>query len=173
MLSAKEVIAEKGIDKAGINYIADKAGINKVLIYRYFGGWNGLVEEVCKSLLNEIRPNKFETRITLHTVEKYLLMYYSLLNENEAFYQIIFWLQSNKDSIIGQKINQLMQDELNFIFSNVNSPYTALIRLMHAGIVYNRVMHSDHTIPFDEQLQGIFEILSNPFCRKSCFCYKN
>ncbi|GAB3896236.1 TetR/AcrR family transcriptional regulator [Spirosoma agri] len=39
-----EVMAERGTEKAGINAVAEKAGVNKVLIYRYFGGWNGLLE---------------------------------------------------------------------------------------------------------------------------------
>ena len=39
-----DVIAERGTEKAGINAVAEKAQVNKVLIYRYFGGWNGLVE---------------------------------------------------------------------------------------------------------------------------------
>ncbi|RYF68569.1 MAG: TetR/AcrR family transcriptional regulator, partial [Cytophagaceae bacterium] len=39
-----DVMAEKGTKKAGINAVAEKAGVNKVLIYRYFGGWNGLLE---------------------------------------------------------------------------------------------------------------------------------
>ena len=39
----EEVIAERGIEGLGINRIAEKAGVSKVLIYRYFGGIDGLV----------------------------------------------------------------------------------------------------------------------------------
>jgi len=39
-----DVMAERGTEKAGINAVAERAGVNKVLIYRYFGGWNGLLE---------------------------------------------------------------------------------------------------------------------------------
>ena len=39
-----EVMAERGTEKAGINAVAERADVNKVLIYRYFGGWNGLLE---------------------------------------------------------------------------------------------------------------------------------
>ena len=39
----EEVIAERGIKGAGINRIAEKAGVSKVLIYRYFGGMEGLI----------------------------------------------------------------------------------------------------------------------------------
>ena len=37
------VIAERGLDGVGVNRIADKAGVSKVLIYRYFGSVEGLI----------------------------------------------------------------------------------------------------------------------------------
>lgn len=37
-------ITENGFDKLGINRISSRAGVNKVLIYRYFGNLNGLVK---------------------------------------------------------------------------------------------------------------------------------
>jgi AcrR family transcriptional regulator len=37
-------ITENGFDKLGINRISSRAGVNKVLIYRYFGDLNGLVK---------------------------------------------------------------------------------------------------------------------------------
>jgi AcrR family transcriptional regulator len=38
------LIAEEGADSLGINRIARRSGVNKVLIYRYFGGLDGLVQ---------------------------------------------------------------------------------------------------------------------------------
>ncbi len=40
----EEVLAEQGIEGVGINLIAEKAAVSKVLIYRYFGGLPGLIE---------------------------------------------------------------------------------------------------------------------------------
>lgn len=39
-----ELMSDVGTAQSGINGVAQRAGVNKVLIYRYFGGWNGLVE---------------------------------------------------------------------------------------------------------------------------------
>ena len=39
----EEVVAERGVEGIGINRIAEKAGVSKVLIYRYFGGLEGLL----------------------------------------------------------------------------------------------------------------------------------
>jgi AcrR family transcriptional regulator len=44
----EEVIAEKGIAGVGVNRIAEKAGVSKVLIYRYFGGLDGLLVHYVK-----------------------------------------------------------------------------------------------------------------------------
>ncbi|GAA4403888.1 TetR/AcrR family transcriptional regulator [Nibrella viscosa] len=39
-----QIIHNEGIDEVGINRIANRAGVNKILIYRYFGGLNGLMD---------------------------------------------------------------------------------------------------------------------------------
>jgi AcrR family transcriptional regulator len=38
------VLTERGLDGVGVNRIAEKAGVSKVLIYRYFGGVEGLLK---------------------------------------------------------------------------------------------------------------------------------
>lgn len=44
-----EVIEKFGTEKVGVNLIAREAGVNKVLIYRYFGGVDGLMEQYVKT----------------------------------------------------------------------------------------------------------------------------
>ncbi|MEZ0539760.1 TetR/AcrR family transcriptional regulator [Fibrella arboris] len=38
-----ELITEGGFDKVKINHLAQRANVNKILIYRYFGGLDGLI----------------------------------------------------------------------------------------------------------------------------------
>ncbi len=62
----EEVITERGLEGIGINRIAERAGVSKVLIYRYFGGLEGLMEYYVKmgklfpilppAVLDQIRP---------------------------------------------------------------------------------------------------------------------
>jgi AcrR family transcriptional regulator len=47
-----QIIAEEGINQIGINHVARRAGVHKVLIYRYFGGLEGLLQHY----LNRDRP---------------------------------------------------------------------------------------------------------------------
>jgi AcrR family transcriptional regulator len=42
--SAAEIVAAKGIGALGVNGLADAAECDKVLIYRYFGGLDGVLE---------------------------------------------------------------------------------------------------------------------------------
>lgn len=39
----EQVLLEKGLDGVAVNAVAEKAGVSKVLIYRYFGGIDGLM----------------------------------------------------------------------------------------------------------------------------------
>lgn len=62
----EDVIAERGLEGVGVNRIAEKAGVSKVLIYRYFGGLEGLMDYYVKMgklfpmftpvVLDQIRP---------------------------------------------------------------------------------------------------------------------
>ena len=44
----EEVLAERGLEGVGVNRIAEKANVSKVLIYRYFGGIEGLLDYYVK-----------------------------------------------------------------------------------------------------------------------------
>ncbi|MBO0933448.1 TetR/AcrR family transcriptional regulator [Fibrella aquatilis] len=44
----EEVLAERGLQHVGVNRVAERAGVSKVLIYRYFGGLEGLVDHYTK-----------------------------------------------------------------------------------------------------------------------------
>ncbi|GAB4021202.1 TetR/AcrR family transcriptional regulator [Spirosoma koreense] len=64
----EELLTERGLDGVGINVIAERAGVSKVLIYRYFGGIEGLLEyyvgmgrlipHYSNSWLEQIRPTQ-------------------------------------------------------------------------------------------------------------------
>lgn len=38
-----DIISKEGFEKVGVNAVAEKAGISKILIYRYFGGLDELI----------------------------------------------------------------------------------------------------------------------------------
>lgn len=50
--AAKAVLAEGGFSAFGINAIARRAGCDKQLIYRYYGGLDGLIDGIAHDLAN-------------------------------------------------------------------------------------------------------------------------
>ncbi|RYF74795.1 MAG: TetR/AcrR family transcriptional regulator, partial [Cytophagaceae bacterium] len=66
----EEVLAERGLQAVGVNRVAEQAGVSKVLIYRYFGGLEGLVSHYIRMgrlypnftepVLEQLRPNNEE-----------------------------------------------------------------------------------------------------------------
>lgn len=58
--AAKEVLAEDGFANFGINAIARRAGCDKQLIYRYFGGLEGIAQaigaDLAATLSEELKP---------------------------------------------------------------------------------------------------------------------
>jgi len=54
------IIASDGFESVGINVVAQRAGVSKMLIYRYFGGLNGLLSKYL--LQKDIRKSRMGIR---------------------------------------------------------------------------------------------------------------
>ena len=57
-----QIIAEEGYNQLGINRISNRAGINKILIYRYFGGLDGLLDAYMQQVRPKPVPVKFDIK---------------------------------------------------------------------------------------------------------------
>lgn len=53
--AARAALAEDGFQNLGVNAVARRAGCDKQLIYRYFGGLDGLMEAVGKGIAEDLR----------------------------------------------------------------------------------------------------------------------
>jgi len=54
LLAAQDVLAEDGFQSFGVNAIARRAGCDKQLIYRYFGGLDGLADAIGAHLATQV-----------------------------------------------------------------------------------------------------------------------
>jgi len=72
--AAKSLLAEEGFQGFGINAVARRAGCDKQLIYRYFGGLEGLVSAIGEDLASWVQE-----RIPQDTGGMFLLTYGDLM----------------------------------------------------------------------------------------------
>ncbi|GAB3496908.1 TetR/AcrR family transcriptional regulator [Spirosoma knui] len=79
-----QIISTEGYDQIGINRIASRSGVNKILIYRYFGGLEGLLDAYTRQVnpptdvipidIEQLRTEPLEK--VLETCCEYLLAEY-------------------------------------------------------------------------------------------------
>ncbi|WP_042118314.1 TetR/AcrR family transcriptional regulator [Rhizobium etli] len=74
LAAAKGLLAEEGFQNFGINAVARRAGCDKQLIYRYYGGLDGLVEAIGADLGTWVRD-----RIPEDTGGMFMLTYGDLM----------------------------------------------------------------------------------------------
>ncbi|GAB3321421.1 TetR/AcrR family transcriptional regulator [Larkinella ripae] len=86
----EEVVAEKGIEGVGINRISEKAGVSKVLIYRYFGGLDGLLTHYIKMgrLFPLLSPATLEQLRPVHENDLSKLWYKQVVHTYRFFRQV-------------------------------------------------------------------------------------
>ncbi|KQQ46610.1 TetR family transcriptional regulator [Rhizobium sp. Leaf311] len=79
--AAKSLLAEEGFQGFGINAVARRAGCDKQLIYRYFGGLEGLVAAIGADLGSWVKE-----RIPEDTGGMFLLTYGDLMERLAIYY---------------------------------------------------------------------------------------
>ncbi|TCV72518.1 TetR family transcriptional regulator [Neorhizobium sp. S3-V5DH] len=80
-LAARNLLAEQGFQGFGINAIARKAGCDKQLIYRYYGGLEGLIEAIGADLGTWVKE-----RIPEDTGGMFLLTYGDLMEKLAIYF---------------------------------------------------------------------------------------
>lgn len=140
-----EVIEQFGTEKVGVNLIARTAGVNKVLIYRYFESVDGLMEQYVKSgeyastmgddyieNINVIPPEERATAIT-----KMMNTFLTDLRERKATRDLLRWEIGTGKSMLSDARNQIATRLVDKIGELPNFPDTnALIAFLTAGIYY-------------------------------------
>ncbi len=94
--AAKAVLAEEGFSKFGVNAIARRAGCDKQLIYRYYGGIDGLIDaigldlaDLFQSLLSEPEGSAFASYAAL--IEQLLMSLLDAFRASDLLLRIAAW----------------------------------------------------------------------------------
>jgi len=145
----EQIISEGGVSAAGINNIAKTAGVDKVLIYRYFGGFNELLKEFIKKkdffsnlLIDENLVKELKSiNAKKEFLKSILLNQYKYIKNNNVFAEILIWELSTKNEItehIAAEREKLGLINLNILakYFNINSKLNAISSILIGGIYY-------------------------------------
>ncbi len=144
-----EVIAERGAEKAGINAVAEKAGVNKVLIYRYFGGYEGLMERFIQQghFLSFFNEQFLESNAEGMTTENrsriwtdYMVSLLRELKSRRSSQELIKWELANITSDLSKKLADIRNESLQKVVAQF-APHgskdpAAITAVMLAGITH-------------------------------------
>ena len=101
---AEEEFSSKGLYGARVDEIAEKAEINKRMLYAYFGNKGKLymaVLEMVYSRLAECETQLLEKKTnSVEAVRELILLYYNFLNENPSFVKLVMWENLNEAKYI-------------------------------------------------------------------------
>jgi len=162
-----EVIAERGAEKAGINAVADKAGVNKVLIYRYFGGYEGLMERFIQQghFLSFFNDQFLESNADELTSENrsrvwtdYMVSLLRELKSRRSSQELIKWELANITSELSKKLADIRNDSLRKVVQQF-APHgsddpAAITAVMLAGITHLGMLSAYNYKIIDIDLQS-------------------
>jgi AcrR family transcriptional regulator len=140
-----EVIEQFGTDKVGVNLIARTAGVNKVLIYRYFESVDGLMEQYVKSgeYASTAAEDYAESIGTLPPEQRnqamtdLMVTFLRDLRERKATRDLLRWEIGTGKSILSETKNVVANRLLEKIGTLPNFEDTSgLMAFLSAGIYY-------------------------------------
>lgn len=159
-----DIIAEAGFMKCGINAIARKAGVDKVLIYRYFNDLPTLLREFAsqtdywpslKEFVQQTLPEAKEAKSTL--VSKALINLLHELQKRPITQEIIKWELLEKNELTeeldkARKLMvfegiELMKQTVPVMLPPSNKDFLAIHAIVCAGLVH-LLLHSKNKDEF-------------------------
>ncbi|MDM1379346.1 TetR/AcrR family transcriptional regulator [Myroides marinus] len=143
------ILKEKGYPALKVNDIAATAGLDKKLIYNYFGGTEQLLDEYINSqyFWNNIEPNKVLEVASndggKEMGKQLLAEQYDFVQKNKEFQKLMLWqLSEDRDSL--RNIVEKQEEVGEVLFKNVSdihfgdkaTDYRALMAILVSGAYY-------------------------------------
>lgn len=148
--AVSQIIIRDGFKGIGINAIAKEAGLDKVLIYRYFDGLDGLLREFAKQKDFYINISRFiqdgielrQKDDLINLINKILIGQLKELRENRELQELILWQMIEKNELTiaiakereekGYELNNKFKDKMNLIDNDSD----AVMALLVSGIYF-------------------------------------
>jgi len=105
--AARDVLAESGFQGFGVNAVARRAGCDKQLIYRYFGGLDGLVDAIGRELADWLEgslamADQDPPESYCALAERLILGFLDALRGNLLVQRIIAWELSDPSPLVAR-----------------------------------------------------------------------
>lgn len=138
LVAASETIVAHGVGQINSTAVATQAGINKNLVYRYFRGWNGLLEALFAQLLSEVNlvtdTRPATGRIdALVAQETYLFAFSQLISTNPAFWVLLRWQVDHSETVLAQSLTKLLNESMEEVAGS-DAADVDMLRLLIAGV---------------------------------------
>jgi len=106
LVAGRTLLAEEGFQNFGINAVARKAGCDKQLVYRYFGGLDGLADAIGEDLANWVKekvPEDSGGRFLLtyaDLAQQLIILFLTALRQDPLMQRIIAWEMSDPSPFV-------------------------------------------------------------------------
>lgn len=155
------IIRERGYEDVGVNAIAERAGVSKVLIYRYFGDLSGLYQAAAERLdplqsraANRLFEQFSSERATTEAgkpaipsiIRRTIVDLHMALRDDELTKNLLIWELSNQNSITdalskareraGLELTDRYREILKEAGATGDVDLNALLALITAGVFY-------------------------------------
>lgn len=154
------ILKTKGFAALKVNNIASAAGLDKKLIYNYFGGTDQLIDEYLhsqdfwSSIPNEIDSVDIATG-GRETAKALVHSQFDYVYQNKELQKIILWgLLENRKSL--RRLAEKREKEGEVLLKNVGDPhfgdkgsrFRAIMALLVSGIYYLDIYATSHNLTF-------------------------
>jgi AcrR family transcriptional regulator len=152
-----EIFRNEGYAGLGVNKVAKLAGVDKKLIYRYFGGFEQLVESYVVETdywmqfadhmrqLSVPRDLQETKKLISHVLKNQFLYFYS----DKEMQQLILWELSTNSSLMRsihrtrETMGQQLLELTDPYFAEIKLSFRAVAALLVGGIYYT-ILHTRH-----------------------------
>ncbi len=146
-----DIIRDAGFDAVGVNAVAERAGVSKILIYRYFGSVAGLFRAVAERL-DPLQAQAAEalvhrlpqTASPASVLQELILGLHMALKDDPLTKQLLIWELTHQNEItavlsesreevgvsLTERFSKLLAAEDDEVDAN------ALIAVVYAGVIY-------------------------------------
>lgn len=108
--TATRLFSEKGYDGISVDEIVDATGVNKRMVYHYFGSKEAIYQEVLREVFGRLTHLELTTTASKENaeviIEKLVRAYFKFLVDNPEFVQLLLWENLSK----GRHLAPVMED---------------------------------------------------------------